>query len=120
MRKTGVTLMALTVLANAAAEAQESQTLAERGASIYANSCAPCHAQRPDSAPILPGAQSLSIKYAGSLSPYIEERPDLANAQVLTGFLRAGVGSMPPFRKTEISDEDIAAIAAFLAQTSSD
>ena len=69
---------------------------------------------------MLPGVQSLSLKYGGSVSPYIEERRDLANAEVLKLLLREGAGSMPPFRKTEVSDEDIAAIAAYLAQTSSD
>jgi len=122
MRRARVALIALTALTSAAAGAQESQPLAERGASLYANHCAPCHASRPEgsSAPMLPGVQSLSLKYGGSVSPYIEERRDLANAEVLKLLLREGAGSMPPFRKTEVSDEDIAAIAAYLAQTSSD
>jgi len=30
-------------------------------------------------------------------------------------FVRTGVSVMPPFRKTEISDADLAALAAYLA-----
>jgi mono/diheme cytochrome c family protein len=30
-------------------------------------------------------------------------------------FVRSGVSVMPPFRKTEISDADLAALAAYLA-----
>jgi mono/diheme cytochrome c family protein len=50
----------------------------------------------------------------------IEGRTDLANVDVLIAFLRAGAGSMPPFPKTEITDEDIAAVAAYFADTSAD
>ena len=95
---------------------------AERGALVYQTTCAHCHDRLPEGAAIdmLPGSESLSLKYRGTLSPYITERPDLANHDVLRAFLRNGTGSMPPFRKTEVTDEDIAAIAAYFTQSSSD
>lgn len=87
-----------------------------RGQAVYEASCAPCHARGPgsDGAAMLPGPAALTIKYRGSLSPYLEEREDL-NAEVLRLFVRNGTGSMPRFRKTELSDADIDAIAAYIA-----
>jgi len=113
------TLAALALTAAGAQEADDAA--AERGAAVYRTVCAHCHDPLPEGAAIemLPGPESLALKYRGALSPYITERPDLASVEVLRMFLRNGSGSMPPFRKTEISDEDIAAIAAYFARASS-
>ncbi len=115
-------LAVLAALACARLGAQESEAAVERGAAVYETWCAHCHDRLPEgSAPeMLPGVASLVLKYDGALSPYIEERPDLADFEVLEAFLRNGAGSMPPFRKTEITDEDIEAVAAYLTDTSSD
>lgn len=112
----------LALFAAAPAGAQEAESAAERGAEVYLASCSYCHDRLPADAALdaLPGVASLELKYGGRLSPYIRERPDLANADVLTAFLRNGAGSMQPFRKTELTDADIAAIAAYFAQTSAD
>lgn len=101
--------------------AQESNGMAVRGAAVYETRCSYCHDRLPEDSALeaLPGVASLKLKYNGTLSPYIKERPDLANTAALTAFLRNGSGSMPPFRKTEVTDEDIAAIAAYFARTSS-
>lgn len=121
IRKVTIRALALISLVSTVG-AEELQTSAERGAAVFALYCAPCHARLPEntSAPLNPGVQSLMLKYNGARSPYIEERPDLADAQVLKAFVRGGTGSMPPFRKTEVSDEDIVAIAVYLAETSAD
>ncbi len=81
-----------------------------------------CHAPVPEGSALASraGVQQLQLKYDGSLSPYITQRPDLANAAVLQTFLRDGVGSMPPFRRTEISDDDIEALVAYFRDTSAD
>jgi len=112
---------ALAALALTSAGAQETDDAAvERGAAVYRTVCAHCHDPLPEGGAIemLPGPESLALKYRGALSPYITERPDLASYEVLRMFLRNGSGSMPPFRKTEISDDDIAAIAAYFGRTS--
>lgn len=95
-------------------------TLVERGEEAYVGKCSYCHDRLPEESALdmLPGVASLTLKYNGELSPYIRERPELANADVLTAFLRNGAGSMQPFRKTEVTDEDIAAIAAYFRETS--
>jgi mono/diheme cytochrome c family protein len=37
----------------------------------------------------------------------------------VTTFVRTGVMSMPPFRKTEISDAELTALSAYIAQANS-
>lgn len=112
----------LAALAGGFAAAQGTDTAAGRGAAVYTAKCSYCHDRVPENAALeaLPGVASLMLKYGGALSPYIRERPDLADADVLTAFLRNGAGSMQPFRKTELTAGDIAAIAAYFEQTSAE
>ena len=64
----------------------------------------------------LPGTQQLRIKYRDSaVSPLLEERTDLVPDFVKV-IVRQGVSFMPQFRKTEISDADLDALAAYLAR----
>jgi mono/diheme cytochrome c family protein len=52
--------------------------------------------------------------YKGGKPAPLEQRTDLVPTITQT-FVRTGVSVMPPFRKTEISDADLAALAAYLA-----
>jgi len=81
------------------------------GQAVYHYWCAPCHAAGPGH----PGTQSLEIKYSGSLPAVLEERKDLTPALVQTT-VRQGILLMAPFRKTEISNADLEAIAAYLSK----
>jgi len=65
---------------------------------------------------MLPGTAALAAKYQGKVPPALEDRGDLS-AEVLRAFVRHGSGAMPMFRKTEASDQDIEAIAAYLASS---
>lgn len=105
------------VLAAGAASAQDAATV-QRGKAAFDYSCAPCHGRGPgnDGAKMLPGTASLTMKYKGSKPALLEERTDLPGP-VLRAFVRNGSFAMPAFRKTDISDDDIAAIAAYLAQS---
>lgn len=109
-------LIALALWAHSAA-AQDA--LVERGDAVFQRACAACHGKGrgDDSAPAteLPGTLALRLKYRGEVPALLELRPDLS-AEVLRAFLRNGVGSMPPFRPTNVTDDDIEAIAAYLAQ----
>ncbi len=82
----------------------------QEGKAIYAHWCAPCHAAVPS----LAGTSSLAIKYQGTDIPAaLEDRTDLS-APVIGVFVRNGVAWMPPFRPTEISDGQLAALSAYL------
>jgi (+)-pinoresinol hydroxylase len=82
----------------------------EHGRQVFGYWCAPCHAPGPKH----PGTQALDALYKGSKPAPLEQRTDLAPTITQT-FVRTGVSVMPPFRKTEISDADLAALAAYLA-----
>lgn len=103
----------LTLLGAAAAAADEAQV--ERGQRVFSYHCAPCHGRGPgiDGSPMLPGTAALQARYQGRLPAALEDRNDLS-APMLKGFVRGGIGPMPMFRPTEVSDQDIEAIAAYL------
>jgi hypothetical protein len=66
----------------------------------------------------MPGTAALAAKYKGkqpAVSPVLEERTDLTAASVRF-FVRQGVSVMAPFRKTEITDADLDALAAYLTR----
>jgi mono/diheme cytochrome c family protein len=88
-----------------------SETPAERGKYLFQVACAICHGAGTDR----PGTSSLQIKYQGKLPAQLEQRTDLT-PELVTAFVRNGIAMMPPFRKTELSDDQVAAIAAYLSR----
>ncbi len=81
------------------------------GQAVYEHWCAPCHAPGPGH----PGTQSLQLKYGGKTPAVLLERTDLT-AQAVAVFVRQGVLLMAPFRKTEISDAELAALTAYVTK----
>jgi len=94
------------------AAAQNRGSLTERGAAVFNNWCTVCHGKDVKNAP---GTQSLQYKYQGKLPAALEERRDLT-AKSVKFYVRKGVATMPFFRKTEIVDADLDALAAYLSQ----
>ena len=87
------------------------QDAAPNGEAVYNHWCAPCHAAGPGH----PGTQGLQIKYRDTnTNPVLVDRTDLT-PEVVKTFVRQGILSMAPFRKTEITDAELDALAAFLA-----
>jgi len=97
----------------AASAAEPAQV--EQGHQQFNRWCAPCHAAGLWEGRPLPGTLSLQLKYKGTPPAALEERTDLT-AEAVGYFIRHGVGGMPFFRKTEISDREMAAIGAYLAR----
>lgn len=102
-----VLLLSLSGMPVSTARADSPATSGER---IYQHWCAPCHAPGPGH----PGTQSLQLKYAGKVPADLLQRTDLS-AQVVATFVRQGVLLMAPFRKTEITDAELNALAAYVA-----
>lgn len=88
------------------------------GRTIFERQCAPCHGAGPgdDGAAMLPGTAVLQRRYEGDPPGALELRDDL-DGDALRLFVRNGIGAMPSFRKAELSDADIDAIAAYLQAT---
>jgi (+)-pinoresinol hydroxylase len=97
--------MVVSVLAPLTAVAQAA------GPAVYERWCASCHAPGPGH----PGTQSLQLKYGGKTPAVLLERSDLSPEAVKV-FVRQGVLMMAPFRKTEISDAELAALASYVAR----
>jgi mono/diheme cytochrome c family protein len=64
-----------------------------------------------------PGTLALQAKYKGAEPALLEKRTDLT-LQLIKLYVRNGISVMPIFRKTEISDADLDAIAAYLTRNS--
>ena len=82
-----------------------------RGYVEYEKFCSACHGEGVGR----PGTLALQAKYKGALPALLEKRTDLT-PQLIKMYVRNGITVMPTFRKTEISDADLDAIAAYLTR----
>jgi mono/diheme cytochrome c family protein len=86
----------------------------QRGHAIFLRECVHCHGEGRG----MIGTSALGIKYQEAdpaLPPLLEERTDLT-PELVTLFVRTGVGTMAQYRKTEISDAELADLAAYLSR----
>ncbi len=102
---------ALAGLAGGSAQAAESPDAHAAGRAVYTKWCAPCH----DPGVIHPGTNALTVKYHGVKPGVLLEWKDLT-PDTVKYLVRHGISVMPHFRKTEISDADLDALAKFLAR----
>jgi (+)-pinoresinol hydroxylase len=94
--------------------------LLKRGEEVYQAKCNLCHGRvakdvAPGPGAQMSGTQALAAKYGGKKPAVLEDRTDLT-ADVVKYYVRHGAGIMPFFRKTEVSDAELDAIAAWLAR----
>jgi len=116
MRKTRVTKRAhfgaaallayVAIAATAPLQAQQSSD----GKAVFEKWCAPCHGDGPGK----PGTAALQVLYKGVKPALLEKRTDLTQ-EYTSAVVRTGVSVMPFFRKTEISDAELGALAKYLA-----
>ena len=78
-------------------------------ATIYGKWCADCHTRESGS-----GTVALQRKYQGRVPAVLEQRSDL-HPEYVKLVVRRGISFMPSFRKTEISDAELALLSAYLA-----
>jgi (+)-pinoresinol hydroxylase len=97
-----------------------SDPLERRGHEVFQQRCAACHGAIPAETfgppflPPMPGTQALQARYGGALPAELERRTDLTS-EFVKAIVRNGQISMPPFRPTEVSDEDLEGLAAYLS-----
>jgi mono/diheme cytochrome c family protein len=93
----------------------------QRGREVFAERCAACHSAIPKEMigapymPAMPGTQALQARYKGAKPAELEQRTDLT-PEFVAAIVRNGLNSMPFFRPTELSDEDVTAVGAYLAR----
>jgi (+)-pinoresinol hydroxylase len=81
----------------------------EQGRKLYNGTCVYCHG------PNVWGTFTLERRL-GEDHALLEQRTDLVAPYVKT-VVRAGLGSMPAFRRTELSDADVDAIVDYLTRS---
>jgi mono/diheme cytochrome c family protein len=81
------------------------------GREVYLKWCAPCHAPGITH----PGTHALMTKYQGVKSGVLLEWIDLP-AGTVKYTVRHGISVMPQFRKTEINDAELDALAQYLSR----
>jgi (+)-pinoresinol hydroxylase len=95
--------------------------LIRRGEMAYQARCELCHGRVARTATQgfggrMAGTEALEKKYEGHKPAVLEDRTDLT-PELVKYYVRHGAGIMPFFRKTEVSDADLQAIAAYLCRT---
>ena len=86
----------------------------QKGQAVYQYWCATCHSGGRG----MPGTSALAAKYRGrnpAVPAVLHERTDLT-PQSVKFFVRKGVSVMAPFRKTEITDAELEALAVYLTK----
>lgn len=91
------------------------------GRQLFDYNCSSCHGRgigNPGQ-PFRPGTASLAVKYGKEKPALLEERTDLT-PDLVTYFVRNGTSIMAPYRKTEISDAQLAALGGYLSRNNPD
>ena len=92
-----------------------------RGREVFEQRCGACHAAVPKDMigppymPAMAGTQALQARYKGAKPAELEQRTDLTPPFV-AAIVRGGLNSMPFFRPTELSDDDLTALGVYLAR----
>lgn len=88
----------------------------QQGKAVYGQWCLGCHAPLPGMGMFPPaGTYRLQQRYKGRVPAVLEDRVDLTPA-FIRAVVREGVSIMPPTRKTEVTDQDLDAVIAYLTQ----
>ncbi len=81
------------------------------GREVYTYWCWNCHGEGPGK----PGTVALAARYKGAVPALLTERTDLS-PELVKVYVRNGLSIMPVFRKTQISDAQLEALAEYLAR----
>ena len=110
--------VALALLALAPAVAALAQDPSgSHGQEVFELWCSSCHKPLGPLVASVAGTTALARKYKGSDTPAaLEQRTDLT-PDLIKSVVRHGLKSMPFFRKTEVSDSDLDALAAYLSHS---
>lgn len=106
-------------------DASLTDPLVKRGKEVFDARCQVCHGSYSKNAsagssiyaaPEMPGTVALEMRYKGQKPALLEERRDLTPEIVAVFVRRGGGGAMPAFRPTEVSNDDLKALGAYLSR----
>jgi (+)-pinoresinol hydroxylase len=100
-----LSLRAIAAEPNAAASLTETQI---EGRALFNESCSFCHGERGH-------ATTLLGKRLGAENAMLERRRNLS-VELIRHVVRHGINSMPWYRRAELSDRELASIAAYLTR----
>lgn len=106
-------VIAMVIALSGSAHAAEPALTAvqDKGRTLFNESCSFCHGERGH-------ATTLLAKRLGPGNAVLEQRTDLSG-ELIRHVVRRGINSMPWYRRAELSDRDLDAIAAYLTRTRS-
>jgi len=93
------------------AMAQTTEPDLKVGKAVFVKWCLPCHGEGT----YMAGTNGLRAKYKDTKPAVLDQRTDLT-PPIVKAFVRGGSGIMAPFRKTEITDAELDALAAYLSR----
>jgi (+)-pinoresinol hydroxylase len=110
-------LLFAAALAAQSAEAVGQSASIRRGEHIYNTYCVACHGPGIGNPGLnlKPGTDALRAKYQGTVPSVLSDRTNLPS-QFIKYAVRNGMTVMPFFRKTEISDDDLNDLSAYLTR----
>jgi (+)-pinoresinol hydroxylase len=86
------------------------------GKVVFDRWCSGCHAPTSDRRKLLAGTYALEQRYKGTKPAALEQRTDLS-PDLIKSIVRNGLNVMPRTRKTEVSDQQLDALARYLASS---
>ena len=107
-------LVPIILIGNGTPAYGQDQALINNGSRVFDQWCRYCHGEPASSIDMI-GTQKLQERYQGAVPAKLEDRTNLTPEFIET-IVRNGLGLMAHFRKTEISDEDMDALIAYLTR----
>ena len=112
-----VTLLSVLLAPALSASAQDAgeETALVRGKAVYDQWCIICHGENDPASG--GGTAALEFLYQGALPAKLEDRSDMT-PELITELVRRGRFGMPNFRLTEISEQQLEDMIAYLRRNS--
>ena len=92
----------------------QNQALIDNGSQVFDEYCRYCHGEAANPLDMI-GTQKLLERYQGVVPAKLEDRTNLT-PEFIQIVVRNGLGLMAFFRKTEINDENMEALIAYLTR----
>jgi len=102
------TVISVVLAPSAVAADAPLSTQQQQGQALFRSTCAYCHSEK------VWGTLAIERR-RGSSDALLEKRTDLV-PEFVKSVVRNGLGSMPAYRRTELTDADVAAIVTYLTR----